>query len=176
MEKKVVASNPIMEAFGNSKTIRNENSSRFGKLIEIHFNKSNRLVGSSIKTVLLEKSRVVFQANNEQNFHIFYQLCSQFNKKEYFNLNLSINSLRSFFFLFYLYIWMTNIEPATEFYYTNQGTKICDLNDSEAFSNTLDAFITLRWDIYIFTLEIKKNWICLLKMSRNNWRTTRSDI
>uniref|UniRef100_A0A8D9F1J4 Unconventional myosin-Vb n=1 Tax=Cacopsylla melanoneura TaxID=428564 RepID=A0A8D9F1J4_9HEMI len=74
VEKKVLASSPIMEAIGNAKTIRNDNSSRFGKFTELHFNKHFNIVGASMRTYLLEKSRVVFQAADERNYHIFYQL------------------------------------------------------------------------------------------------------
>lgn len=66
--------NPILEAFGNAKTLRNHNSSRFGKLIEIHFNASHHIAGASICTYLLEKSRVVHQLQGERSYHIFYQL------------------------------------------------------------------------------------------------------
>ncbi|XP_014489447.1 PREDICTED: unconventional myosin-Va isoform X2 [Dinoponera quadriceps] len=76
IEKKVLASSPIMEAIGNAKTTRNDNSSRFGKFIEIQFNKSYHITGASMRTYLLEKSRVVFQASEERNYHIFYQMCS----------------------------------------------------------------------------------------------------
>jgi len=76
VEKKVLASSPIMEAIGNAKTTRNDNSSRFGKYIEIHFNQNYHIVGASMRTYLLEKSRVVFQAPEERNYHIFYQLCA----------------------------------------------------------------------------------------------------
>jgi myosin-5 len=89
VEKKLLALNPVMEAFGNAKTIRNDNSSRYGKFIQFDFNKSHYIVGGSIKTYLLEKSRVVFQAIHERNYHIFYQLCSQYQKTEYTNLKLS---------------------------------------------------------------------------------------
>ncbi|XP_069733851.1 unconventional myosin-Vb-like [Phaenicophaeus curvirostris] len=75
MEEKVLASSPIMEAFGNAKTTRNDNSSRFGKYIEIGFSQA-RVIGATIKTYLLEKSRVTFQAKAERNYHIFYQLCA----------------------------------------------------------------------------------------------------
>ncbi|XP_076683864.1 unconventional myosin-Va-like isoform X2 [Andrena cerasifolii] len=76
VEKKVLASLPIMEAIGNAKTTRNDNSSRFGKFIEIQFNKHYHITGASMRTYLLEKSRVVFQANEERNYHIFYQMCA----------------------------------------------------------------------------------------------------
>ncbi|XP_022303516.2 unconventional myosin-Va-like isoform X3 [Crassostrea virginica] len=76
VEQKVLASNPIMEAIGNAKTTRNDNSSRFGKYIEISFNKKNEIIGAHMRTYLLEKSRVVFQAAEERNYHIFYQLCA----------------------------------------------------------------------------------------------------
>ena len=63
VEKRVLASSPIMEAIGNAKTTRNDNSSRFGKYIEIDFNKHFHIIGASMRTYLLEKSRVVFQVN-----------------------------------------------------------------------------------------------------------------
>ncbi|KAF5304800.1 hypothetical protein FQR65_LT07817 [Abscondita terminalis] len=76
IEKKVLASSPIMEAIGNAKTTTNDNSSRFGKFIELQFNKQYNIIGASMRTYLLEKSRVVFQAPLERNYHIFYQLCA----------------------------------------------------------------------------------------------------
>ncbi|XP_061105846.1 unconventional myosin-XIX isoform X2 [Conger conger] len=74
IEKRVLDSNPLMEAFGNACTLRNNNSSRFGKYIQLQLNRSQILVGASIQTYLLEKTRVAFQAANERNFHIFYQM------------------------------------------------------------------------------------------------------
>ena len=73
LEEQILKSNPLMEAFGNAKTTRNNNSSRFGKWIEIKFDKGGRIISGSIINYLLEKSRVVFQSPNERNYHIFYR-------------------------------------------------------------------------------------------------------
>ncbi|XP_022956357.1 myosin-1-like [Cucurbita moschata] len=76
IEYEILKTNPILEAFGNAKTLRNDNSSRFGKLIEIHFSETGKISGANIQTFLLEKSRVVQCTEGERSYHIFYQLCS----------------------------------------------------------------------------------------------------
>uniref|UniRef100_A0A8D2PHV5 Myosin VC n=1 Tax=Zosterops lateralis melanops TaxID=1220523 RepID=A0A8D2PHV5_ZOSLA len=88
VEDKVLASNPITEAVGNAKTTRNDNSSRFGKYTEISFDRSYQIIGANMRTYLLEKSRVVFQSENERNYHIFYQLCASAMQPEYAHLKL----------------------------------------------------------------------------------------
>ncbi|XP_049529675.1 myosin heavy chain, muscle isoform X17 [Anopheles darlingi] len=76
LEDQVVQTNPVLEAFGNAKTVRNDNSSRFGKFIRIHFTGSGKLAGADIETYLLEKARVISQQSLERSYHIFYQLMS----------------------------------------------------------------------------------------------------
>ncbi|XP_059445474.1 myosin-1 isoform X2 [Corylus avellana] len=76
IEYEILKTNPILEAFGNAKTLRNDNSSRFGKLIEIHFSETGKISGANIQTFLLEKSRVVQCTEGERSYHIFYQLCA----------------------------------------------------------------------------------------------------
>ncbi|XP_063217828.1 unconventional myosin-Va isoform X2 [Bacillus rossius redtenbacheri] len=122
VEKKVLASNPIMEAIGNAKTTRNDNSSRFGKFIEIHFNKKYHIQGASMRTYLLEKSRVVFQAPDERNYHIFYQLCAA--RQNFPHLKLAHQD---------------------NFHYLNQGQSpdIDDVSDAEMFGVTREALSKL---------------------------------
>ncbi|XP_035538299.1 unconventional myosin-Va isoform X6 [Morone saxatilis] len=124
VEEKVLASNPIMEAIGNAKTTRNDNSSRFGKYIEIGFDTRFRIIGANMRTYLLEKSRVVFQADEERNYHIFYQLCASSHLPEFKNLKLS---------------------SANDFLYTRQGRSpvIAGVDDTKELSTTRNAFTLL---------------------------------
>ena len=74
VEQRVLESNPILEAFGNARTIRNDNSSRFGKFIKLQLDGDRRIVGASVDNYLLEKVRIIYQASDERNFHIFYEM------------------------------------------------------------------------------------------------------
>ncbi|XP_022250756.1 unconventional myosin-Va-like isoform X1 [Limulus polyphemus] len=124
IEKKVLASNPIMEAIGNAKTTRNDNSSRFGKYIEIDFNNKYHIMGANMRTYLLEKSRVVFQAPEERNYHIFYQLCA----------SADLEELQEF-----------QLDHQDNFYYTSQGNSptINGVDDAQCFQETRNALYLL---------------------------------
>ncbi|XP_056112681.1 unconventional myosin-Va isoform X2 [Rhinichthys klamathensis goyatoka] len=124
VEEKVLASNPIMESIGNAKTTRNDNSSRFGKYIEIGFDKRYHIIGANMRTYLLEKSRVVFQADEERNYHIFYQLCASAHLPEFKALKLG---------------------KADNFHYTKQGRNpvIDGIDDAKEMSTTRNAFTLL---------------------------------
>ncbi|CAO3620043.1 unnamed protein product [Mucor hiemalis] len=124
VEEQILATNPIMEAFGNAKTTRNDNSSRFGKYIEIQFDKLRNIVGAKIKTYLLERSRLIFQPETERNYHIFYQLCAGASETEKQELAL---------------------KEWSGFHYLNQsGTgDIPNVDDAKEFSETRTALNTI---------------------------------
>uniref|UniRef100_A0A669E6F0 Methyl-CpG binding domain protein 3b n=1 Tax=Oreochromis niloticus TaxID=8128 RepID=A0A669E6F0_ORENI len=124
VEERVLASNPIMESIGNAKTTRNDNSSRFGKYIEIGFGRKGDIIGANMRTYLLEKSRVVFQASTERNYHIFYQLCASRELPEMRSLKL---------------------DAPENFRYTNQGgeMQIPGTDDLSDLERTRSAFTIL---------------------------------
>uniref|UniRef100_A0A8C3PGB3 Myosin VA n=1 Tax=Chrysemys picta bellii TaxID=8478 RepID=A0A8C3PGB3_CHRPI len=129
VEEKVLASNPIMESIGNAKTTRNDNSSRFGKYIEIGFDKRYRIIGANMRTYLLEKSRVVFQAEEERNYHIFYQLCASAALPEFKTLRLGNAN-------YFHYTKqggspvIDGIDDAKEMVHTRQACSLLGINDS----------------------------------------------
>ncbi|XP_077580956.1 myosin-7-like [Stigmatopora nigra] len=131
LEDQIIQANPALEAFGNAKTIRNDNSSRFGKFIRIHFAASGKLASADIETYLLEKSRVTFQLKAERDYHIFYQILSQ-KKPELLEMLLITNNPYDYAFI-------------------SQGeTTVASINDAEELMATDDAF-----DVLGFTQEEK---------------------
>ncbi|XP_030508063.1 myosin-1 isoform X2 [Cannabis sativa] len=120
IEYEILKTNPILEAFGNAKTLRNDNSSRFGKLIEIYFSETGKISGARIQTFLLEKSRVVQCTDGERSYHIFYQLCA--------GAPLTLRE-------------KLNLKSASEYKYLSQSNcySITGVNDAEQFQIVMEA-------------------------------------
>ncbi|KAK6054864.1 myosin head [Cooperia oncophora] len=131
LEDQIVQTNPVLEAFGNAKTVRNNNSSRFGKFIRIHFSKAGKLASCDIEHYLLEKSRVIRQAPGERCYHIFYQIFSDYKPELKKQLELD--------------------KPLKEYWFVAQAElSIEGVNDTEEFQMTDEAF-----DILNFSTEEK---------------------
>ncbi|XP_006903561.1 PREDICTED: myosin-6-like, partial [Elephantulus edwardii] len=131
LEDQIIQANPALEAFGNAKTVRNDNSSRFGKFIRIHFGATGKLASADIETYLLEKSRVIFQLKSERNYHIFYQILSN-KKPELLDMLLVTNNPYDYAFV-------------------SQGeVSVASIDDSEELMATDSAF-----DVLGFTAEEK---------------------
>ncbi|XP_076146414.1 myosin-7-like [Alosa pseudoharengus] len=131
LEDQIIQCNPALEAFGNAKTIRNDNSSRFGKFIRIHFGVSGKLSSADIETYLLEKSRVTYQLKAERDYHIFYQILSQ-RKPELLEMLLITSNPYDYAFI-------------------SQGeTQVASICDADELMATDDAF-----DVLGFTQEEK---------------------
>ncbi|KAJ8386623.1 hypothetical protein AAFF_G00168550 [Aldrovandia affinis] len=150
IEQQVLEANPILEAFGNAKTIRNDNSSRFGKYIDIHFNDKGAIEGAKIEQYLLEKSRVCRQAQDERNYHIFYCMLKGMSPAQKKELNLG---------------------QATDYTYLTMGKcTICDgRDDLKEYSNIHSAMKVL-----MFTdtenWEISKLLASILHMGNMRYR------
>nr|AAA73080.1 unnamed protein product [Brugia malayi] len=133
LEDQIVQTNPVLEAFGNAKTVRNNNSSRFGKFIRIHFSRQGKVASCDIEHYLLEKSRVIRQAPGERCYHIFYQIFSEFNPTLKKELQLD--------------------QPLKNYYFVAQAELTIDgVNDKEEHQLTDEAF-----DILNFSPEEKMN-------------------
>lgn len=154
-EKQILATNPIMEAFGNAKTTRNDNSSRFGKYLEILFDKKTSIIGARIRTYLLERSRLVFQPKTERNYHIFYQMVKGMSDSQKEELGLS---------------------SAEDFHYLSQGgePEIEGVDDAGEFRATCDALelIGLETDKQF---EVYKILAALLHLGNVEVKKTRND-
>uniref|UniRef100_A0A673HSC4 Myosin-9 n=1 Tax=Sinocyclocheilus rhinocerous TaxID=307959 RepID=A0A673HSC4_9TELE len=120
LEKQLLQANPILEAFGNAKTVKNDNSSRFGKFIRINFDVNGYIVGANIETYLLEKSRAIRQAKDERTFHVLYYLLSGAGDK--LRAELCLEDYNKYRFL------------------SNGNVTIPGQQDKELFAETIDAF------------------------------------
>ncbi|CAL9171600.1 unnamed protein product [Musa hybrid cultivar] len=142
VEQQVLESNPLLEAFGNAKTVRNDNSSRFGKFVEIQFDASGRISGAAIRTYLLERSRVVKITDPERNYHCFYQLCAS--RKDADKYKLGHPS--SFHYLNQSNSYeLDGVSNAEEYLKTRRAMDIVGISvdDQEAIFRTLAAILHL---------------------------------
>merc|ERR1719450_1071145 len=145
LEDQIVATNPILESYGNAKTARNDNSSRFGKFIRIHFTASGKLAGCDIVSYLLEKSRITEQQEVERSYHIFYQLVQEYGNG--IGEGLKKKCCLS--------------DDIYDYWYVSQGkTKVDSIDDNEELEYTEDAFNVLgfgdqeKWDCYMLTSAV----------------------
>merc|ERR1719187_2718250 len=141
LEDQIVATNPILESYGNAKTSRNDNSSRFGKFIRIHFTSSGKLCGCDIESYLLEKSRITQQQEVERSYHIFYQLLQPFVPELKADLLLS--------------------DDIYDYSYVSQGkVTVASIDDNEELEMTDSAFDIIgftheeKWDCYKITAAV----------------------
>lgn len=145
IESQVLQSNPILESFGNARTVRNDNSSRFGKFIEIQFTRSGKLVGAQIETYLLEKVRLVTQSPGERNYHIFFEILSG---------AIDARELRQYF--------LASTAGPEDFRMTNNGTfdRRDGVTDKETYRALRSAMNTMKFpsdeqkDVFAITAAI----------------------
>ncbi|XP_040569834.1 myosin heavy chain, non-muscle isoform X3 [Lepeophtheirus salmonis] len=132
LEQQLLKANPILEAFGNAKTVKNDNSSRFGKFIRINFDASGYIAGANIETYLLEKARMIRQASDERSFHIFYQLlagASPEQKKKFI-----LENPKDYTFLSNGIATIPGTDDSEEFNLTNQAMKIMGISEEDSAS------------------------------------------
>merc|ERR1719461_1330153 len=141
LEDRIVATNPILESYGNAKTSRNDNSSRFGKFIRIHFTTSGKLAGCDIESYLLEKPRITEQQEVERSYHIFYQL-----------LQPAVSTMKA----------KCNLtDDIYDYIYVSQGkVTVASIDDNEELEYTDSAFDIIgftneeKWDCYKITSAV----------------------
>ncbi|XP_047666437.1 myosin heavy chain, fast skeletal muscle-like [Tachysurus fulvidraco] len=133
LEDQIVAANPLLEAYGNAKTVRNDNSSRFGKFIRIHFGQTGKLASADIETYLLEKSRVTFQLSAERSYHIFYQLMTG-HKPELLEALLITTNPYDYPMVSMGEITVKSINDVEEFIATDTAIDILGFNADEKFN------------------------------------------
>merc|ERR1712013_451321 len=122
LEQQLLKANPILEAFGNAKTVKNDNSSRFGKFVRINFDASGYIAGANIETYLLEKARIIRQAPDERTFHIFYQLLLGASKE--FKSQLLLDDAKNYTFMTQGGLRVPGIDDIEEFAATQNAMKV----------------------------------------------------
>uniref|UniRef100_A0A8C8ZW11 Myosin-9 n=1 Tax=Prolemur simus TaxID=1328070 RepID=A0A8C8ZW11_PROSS len=129
LERQLLQANPILEAFGNAKTVKNDNSSRFGKFIRINFDVNGYIVGANIETYLLEKSRAIRQAKDERTFHIFYYLLS--GAGEHLKTDLLLEPYNKYRFLSNGHVTIPGQQDKDMFQETMEAMRIMGIPDEE---------------------------------------------
>ncbi|XP_051797560.1 myosin heavy chain, fast skeletal muscle-like [Acanthochromis polyacanthus] len=133
LEDQIISANPLLEAFGNAKTVRNDNSSRFGKFIRIHFGTTGKLASADIETYLLEKSRVTFQLTEERSYHIFYQIMTG-HKPELIEMLLISTNPYDFPMISQGQITVASIDDKEELVATDTATDVLGFTNEEKVS------------------------------------------
>merc|ERR1719460_147572 len=129
LEQQLLKANPILEAFGNAKTVKNDNSSRFGKFIRINFDASGYIAGANIETYLLEKARIIRQAPDERTFHIFYQLLMGASSE--LKSQMILEDARNYTFMTKGAVRVPGIEDVEEFQMTQNAMKVMGISDED---------------------------------------------
>merc|ERR1719346_594126 len=129
LENQLLQANPLLEAFGNAKTVKNDNSSRFGKFIRINFDNSGYIAGANIETYLLEKARIIRQAGDERTFHIFYQLLTGASQE--LKSQMILEDARNYTFMTKGAVRVPGIEDVEEFQMTIQSMKVMGISDED---------------------------------------------
>ncbi|XP_066115435.1 myosin-9 [Saccopteryx bilineata] len=129
LERQLLQANPILEAFGNAKTVKNDNSSRFGKFIRINFDVNGYIVGANIETYLLEKSRAIRQAKEERTFHIFYYLLS--GAGEHLKTDLLLEPYNKYRFLSNGHVTIPGQQDKDMFQETMEAMRIMSIPEEE---------------------------------------------
>ncbi|XP_018601742.2 myosin, heavy chain 7B, cardiac muscle, beta a [Scleropages formosus] len=132
LEDQIIEANPAMEAFGNAKTLRNDNSSRFGKFIRIHFGPTGKLASADIDIYLLEKSRVIFQQPGERSYHIYYQIVSA-KKPELLDMLLVSNNPYDYHFCSQGVTTVENLDDGEELLATDNAMEILGFSTEEKY-------------------------------------------
>merc|ERR1739838_462965 len=134
LDEQIVSANPLLEAFGNAKTTRNNNSSRFGKFIRCHFNQMGKLAGADIESYLLEKNRVTHQGTQERNYHIFYQILYAATDEELAGLCLLSRDAHTYMYLSYGVTHVDRMDDLEEYALTVLAIQILGFTPEENLS------------------------------------------
>uniref|UniRef100_A0A6Q2ZDF1 Myosin, heavy chain 10, non-muscle n=1 Tax=Esox lucius TaxID=8010 RepID=A0A6Q2ZDF1_ESOLU len=151
LERQLLQANPILESFGNAKTVKNDNSSRFGKFIRINFDVTGYIVGANIETYLLEKSRAIRQAKDERTFHIFYQLLS--GAGEHLKSDLLLEGFNSYRFLSNGNIPIPGQQDKDNFQETMEAMNIMSFSHDEILAMLKVVSSVLQFGNIIFKKE-----------------------